>query len=144
MIHLLRTAAGIKDLQELQEVQKHFSTRTREGLGEVVVITTRNTPKRADELLDGGSVYYIVKNIIQVRQKILDIETVTDADGEKCCQILISPKIMRVMPVAQRAVQGWRYLDPAKAPKDLGYLHPANEEAPPEDMAEELKSLGLL
>lgn len=144
MINLLRTAAGIKDLQELQAIQQHFRTRMQKGMGEVVVITTRNTPKRADELLDGGSVYFIVKNIIQVRQTILDIQTIQDADGAKCCQILLSPKIMRVMPVAQRAVQGWRYLDSAKAPQDLGYLHTTNDGAPPADMADDLKALGLL
>lgn len=143
-IHLLRTAAGLKDLQELQDVQGHFRTRSVKGLGQVVVVTTRNTPKRADELLNGGSLYWIVKNAIQARQDILDIRTVKDADGQTQCQILLAPQIMRVLPVAQKAVQGWRYLDGAKAPRDLGVMGGANDDAPPEDMAQELRNLGLL
>ncbi len=144
MVNLLRTAAGLKDLQELQALQAHFKTRVCKGFGDVVVLTTRNTPKRADELMDGGSVYWIVKNIIQARQTILDIETIKDADGQKYCQILLEPKIMRVMPVAQRAVQGWRYLEASKSPQDLGILHVSNDETPPENMAQDLKAMGLL
>jgi len=143
-IHLLRTAAGLKDLQELHSVQGHFRTRTVKNQGKVVVVTTRNTPKRSDDLLNGGSLYWIIKNAIQARQQILDIQTVIDADGEKSCQILLDPRIVRVLPVAQKAVQGWRYLEGAKAPRDLGVLGGANDDAPPEDMANELRALGLL
>lgn len=144
MVNLLRTAAGIKDLRELQDVQTHFRTRRMKGVGQAVVLTTRNTPKRAGELLEGGSVYWIVKNIIQARQAILDIDTVTDADGEKTCVILLEPKIIRVTPVAQRAVQGWRYLEKAKTPQDLGVLRVSNDATPPEDMADDLRQMGLL
>lgn len=144
MIHLLRTAAGIKDLQSLQAVQGHFRTRVRGVDGPVVIVTTRNTPKRAEELCSGGSIYWIIKNAIQARQQILDIDTVKDEDGETVCQILLSPRIVRVMPVSQHSVQGWRYLDPAKAPRDLGMLGDADAESPPEEMAIELKALGLL
>ena len=143
-IHLLRTAAGLKDLQELREIQAHFKTRSVRDLGQVVVVTTRNNPKRSDDLLSGGSLYWIVKNAIQARQDILDIRRVTDADGQTLCQILLNPDIIRVLPVAQKAVQGWRYLEAAKAPRDLGALGGANDDAPPEDMARELKALGLL
>lgn len=144
MVHLLRTAAQVRDLQHLRHIQSHFKTRTEKSLGPVVVLTTRNTPKRAAELLDGGSIYWIVKNIIQARQKILDVETVKDADGATCCQILLDPEIIRVMPVAQRAVQGWRYLDAAKAPKDIGAFkdNGGDSDAPPEMLAE-LRALGL-
>lgn len=144
MVHLLRTAAGIKDLTELQAVQTHFRLRRHKSWGEVMVLTTRNTPKRAGELLDGGSVYWIVKNIIQARQPILDVETIKDQDGQRCCQILLDPKIIRVLPTAQRAVQGWRYLEKQKSPKDIGILRVSNDSEPPEDMAVELRNLGLL
>ncbi|HEY8964136.1 MAG TPA: DUF1489 family protein, partial [Alphaproteobacteria bacterium] len=135
-IHLLRTAAGLKDLQELREVQNHFRTRSVKGLGQVVVVTTRNTPRRSDDLLNGGSLFWIVKNAIQARQEIKDIRTIKDADGESSCQILLDPQIIRVLPVAQKAVQGWRYLEIAKAPRDLGVLGGANDDLPPEDMAD--------
>lgn len=143
-IHLLRTAAGLKDLQELRDVQAHFKTRTIKSHGNVVVVTTRHMPKRADELLQEGSLFWIVRNAIQARQTIIDVASVTDSDGQKMCQILLDPQIIRVLPVAQKAVQGWRYLDPAKAPRDLGVLGGANDDIPPEDMAAELKALGLL
>lgn len=144
MVHLLRTAAGIKDLKELQAVQAHFRLRRHKALGEVVIITTRNSPKRAGELLEGGSVYWIVKNIIQARQPIVDIDTIKDPDGQTCCQILLDPKIIRVSPVAQRAVQGWRYLEKQKAPQDLGILRVSDDSEPPADMARELRAMGLL
>lgn len=143
-IHLLRTAAGLKDLQELLDVQTHFRTRREKDLGAVVVVTTRHMPKRADELLNNGSLYWIVKNAIQARQEIKDIRSVTDADGQKTCQILLDPQIVRVLPMAQKAVQGWRYLEGAKAPRDLGVLSGSNDDLPPEEMANELRTLGLL
>jgi len=143
-IHLLRTAAGLKDLQELRDVQAHFRTQTIKGQGQVVVVTTKHMPKRADELLNGGSLYWIVRNAIQARQAILDIRAVEDADGEKSCQILLDPLIIRVLPMSQPAVQGWRYLEPGRAPRDLGVMGGANDDLPPEDMAKELKNLGLL
>jgi hypothetical protein len=143
MIHLLRTAAGLASLQELQDVQAHFKTRINKVSGHVVVITTRNMPKRADELMDGGSIYWIIKNIIQARQKILDINAVEDADGTRYCQILLEPKIMRVIPQKHRAVQGWRYFDAGKAPRDLGVFVECNN-APDNEMAAALKDMGLI
>ncbi len=142
MIHLLRMAARIQDLEELQDVQTHFRTRGK-GAKAVVIMTTRNMPKRADELMAGGSIYWIVRTAIQARQKILDVAQITDSDGERMCQISLDPQIIRVMPTAQRPMQGWRYLEPAKAPRDLGAFT-ASESAPPEEMARELKALGLL
>lgn len=145
-IHLLRTAAGINDLDELHAIQTHFRTRVDHVGGPVVVITTRRAPTRADEMLDGGSVYWIIRGSIQARQTIRDITTVLDPDGQSVCQILIDPAIMLVSPVPQPAIQGWRYLDPARAPRDtLAYRAGVEQgDTMPEHMARELKALGLL
>ncbi len=136
-------AAGVEDLAEMQAIVKR-EIRREKGIGEYVAIHTRNSPKRIDELLDGGSVYSVIRSIIQIRRKILDIRKVEDSDGTSYCKIFLEPQLIRVLPVAQKPFQGWRYLDPAKAPRDLGILRDNADDDMPAEMANELKALGLL
>lgn len=142
MLHLIRMAAGVEDLAELQGYIDR-QIRSDRKLGKVVSIYTRNTPKRAGELLEGGSVYSVIRSVIQCRRKILDIRPAKDSDGKPMCQIVLEPRLIRVMPTAQKPFQGWRYFEAARAPQDLGLFH-ANEQEPPAEIAEELKALGLL
>lgn len=109
-------------------------------------LTTRNTPKRAKELMNGGSVYWITKAAIRMRQSIINVETLQDENNKKYCKIWMEPEIILVTPKPQRAMQGWRYLEPEKAPEDL---YPFDPEHTPENevdpqMAKELSDLGLL
>lgn len=144
-VHLLRTAAGISSLAELAEIQDHFRTRTLADGQRAVMLTTRHKPTRSDELLNGGSLYWIVKGAIRARQVILDIQEAVDEDGKSCCRIFLDPQIMLAGPVEQRAIQGWRYLSPERAPRDVGpYRADAPENAPPPEMERELRELGLL
>lgn len=141
-IHLLRMAAGVPDLATLQryvEADTHHDPK----LGRVTSFVTRNTPRRTPDLLEGGSVYSIMKGMIQCRRRILDIRAVRDSQGSAACEVILDPVLIRVMPTPHRAMQGWRYLEPEKAPRDLGVFH-GNEEEPPEDMAQALKAMGLL
>jgi len=108
--------------------------------------TTRNTPKRANEILNGGSVYWIIKGAIVMRQTITDIQTLFDDNNKKYCLIVKSPEIMLVKPMPYRAMQGWRYLEAEKAPEDLYPFDPDADTAEEVDpkMAKELAELGLL
>lgn len=142
-VNLLRTGVGVESIDHLHELQSHFKTREDDQGQVVVVLTTRNTPTRANELMSGGSVYWIIKRQIQARQKILDVSTIKDEDGKNMCQILLEPQIHRLSPLPHKHIQGWRYLDHDKAPKDAG-LYIVGEEQAPEDMAAELRELGLL
>lgn len=106
---------------------------------------TRYAPKRADEIVEsGGSIYWILKNRIQVRQKILGFEMIEDPN-EKWCKILVEPQLWRTYATPKKAIQGWRYLEGAGVPADRGlYITGENDDDMPEDMALELKKLGLL
>ena len=141
-LHILRTAYQIGSMQELSEVQAHFRMQQHNGR-DVVMATTRRKPQREAELLDGGSIYWIIKNQIQARQKILDIDMVEEDADSKHCRIFLDPKIIRVTPKRKRAVQGWRYLQGFDVPKDIGPYYPTDDDLP-EDLAKEIRDLGVI
>ena len=101
---------------------------------------TRMTPKRADELLDGGSLYWVIKGHIAVRQKLLALKPVTK-NGAPHCGLVYEPKLVPVLRCFHRPFQGWRYLNPKDAPSDARNLKGKNM---PEKLAIELADLGLL
>lgn len=76
-------------------------------------------PKQKEALLDGGSIYWVIKGNIMCRNKIVGLEEVRRKDGLKACSILMEPELIAVSPVPRRAFQGWRYLKPEDAPGDL-------------------------
>ena len=76
-------------------------------------------PKRRDEVLAGGSLYWVIKGVILVRQPILDLEERGDAEGRGFCRILLDPKLVRTEPSGKRSFQGWRYFEANDAPPDL-------------------------
>jgi hypothetical protein len=77
------------------------------------------TPKRKTELLDNGSLYWVIKHQIQARQRILELEEVVGDDGIKRCKIHLDPELVRTAPAPKRPFQGWRYLKPEQAPADM-------------------------
>ena len=133
-VHLVKLAVGIDDLAELRRVR---AARAKERGGHVV--PTRNHPRRAAEVLDGGSIYWVIRGQIRVRQRVTGFRE-GQAEGRRCCLILVDPELVPTLPRPSRPFQGWRYLLPADAPPDL----PAGEEPPPERMLAELRALGLL
>lgn len=144
-VHLIKLAVGIETIDHLRERQKHrIAERKAAGDGPVLRILTRNTPRRAEELTgEGGSLYWVIKGRILVRQKVTAIEPATGQDGAPRCAIHLDRKLVRVRPRRSRPFQGWRYLEDDNAPADL----PAGAEAeaePPAEMAEELRELGLI
>ncbi|MEO0607953.1 MAG: DUF1489 domain-containing protein [Pseudomonadota bacterium] len=80
---------------------------------------TRMIPKRADELSKGGSIYWVIKGLIQVRQEIVEVKKITDRGGRKACELVFDPALVPVEPTPKRPFQGWRYLKLEDAPKDL-------------------------
>ncbi len=123
--------------QSLEEVHGWFSAGGRRGKeGEVVSLTTRYLPKRHAEMI-GGSVYWILKHQLVARSEILGFG---EAEGGRVA-ILISARLIDVQPRARRAHQGWRYLEEADCPPDLG----SGEEGDllPGHLAHELAKLGL-
>ena len=99
-------------------------------------------PRRGDELLQGGSIYWVIKGLIQVRQKILVLREVRGEDGIRRCDIILDQALVLTRPHPRRAFQGWRYLPGEDAPNDLGLSDLDGDEIP-EEMRAELIELGL-
>jgi len=103
---------------------------------------TRSTPKRAAEIVDGGSIYWVIGGAVLVRQRVTDIVADVWDDGSKCCGLVLDPHLVRVAARPVKAFQGWRYLEPNDAPPDLTL---GNVEAEiPEEMRRALAALALL
>ena len=102
------------------------------------IMHTRQTPKRAAELLDGGSLYRVFKGVILCRQAILAVDTVGEGVTARC-EVTLDPEVVRVAPALRRAFQGWRYLTAADAPPDLAS---ALDGDIPEDLARKLREAG--
>lgn len=143
-LHLLKTAAGLQELDQLLDRQQGGLCRYN---GVTATYTyTRYKPTRSDEILSsGGSIYWILKNSIQARQNILGFETVKETDGTSWCKIMVEPALIQTVAIARKAIQGWRYFEGKDVPKDHGgYVLGAMQDQPPADLALELKNLGLL
>ncbi len=142
-VHLLKTAVGAADLDALRRRQD-ARRAVRDGR-EVVLGYTRNKPRRLDELIAGGSIYWIVRARIQARQRFLGLADAVDEGGRFYCELHLDPHLIETVPVPRRAIQGWRYLAPAEAPADLDIAYGGDgEEELPAHLVRELRELGLL
>ncbi len=121
-LHLLKLAVGAATVAD---IEAHVAERLARRGGEMprgAVHTTRMVPKRAGEILDGGSLYWVVRGQIAARQIVLAVRPFTDADGTGRCDLVLDPTVVAVAPRPCRAFQGWRYLAPGSAPADLSSL----------------------
>lgn len=132
-VHLLKLCVGVDRVEQLTEWG-----REERGRGGAPIVHTRNTPKRACEVLDGGSLYWVIKGSILCRQAVVRVETLGEGPLARC-EIELDHDVVRVVPTPKRAFQGWRYLEAAQAPPDLRGVSDAD--LPPE-LARELRSLG--
>ena len=114
MLHLIKLAVGPKDVAELAANQGR-----RAALDPPLRHQTRSTPRRAAELLDGGSLYWVVAGWVRARQTLLDIRPEAWDDGSACAGLVLDPQLILVEPRATKPFQGWRYLETAAAPADL-------------------------
>lgn len=126
--------------QQAAWVKRRVAYNKKRKLGAVHDHVTRMFPRRRDDILDGGSIYWVIKGVVLVRQRIIDLKEVTGEDGIVRCAILIDPPLIQTEAQPRRAFQGWRYLDPADAPPDL---KEGAGDTPPALRAE-LAELGLL
>jgi hypothetical protein len=141
-VHLLKLCVGIETLSELVAWQeKRLKEKARRKQTPELIHITRHMPKRAAEVLDGGSLYWVIKGWICARQTLLDLRPLV-RDGIAHCGLVYDPELVPVQLRPHRAFQGWRYLDAKDAPPDLVPGSTAAEL--PEELKRELSSLGLL
>ena len=144
-VHLIKLCVGVDHLDELREYhRKALEKKKKQGLPQEILHVTRMTPKRQDELLDGGSLYWVIKRQIQARQRILELRPVTGSDGKSRCAIVLDPEIVMTTPRKRRPFQGWRYLPDSDAPPDLLGTNAEVPEDMPDQMRADLSELGLL
>jgi hypothetical protein len=140
MLHLIKLCVGVESLAELRDWQKRrLAEKKKKGQKPELVHITRQTPKRAAELLDGGSLYWVIKGQIAVRQRLLELRPVAHR-GVPHCGLVYDKKLVPVLRRPRAAFQGWRYLDPKDAPPDVAQT----KGGLPEALQQELAALGLL
>jgi hypothetical protein len=144
-LHLIKLCVGcdtVKDLEDWireKQRQRDISAKTKpEHLH-----TTRMVPKRVDELVGGGSLYWVIRGAIMCRQKLIAVRPFVDGEGIGRCRLALQLKVRLVEPRPCRAFQGWRYLEDGDAPRDLDRAAPGAA-AMPEPLRRELRALGLL
>jgi hypothetical protein len=143
-LHLIKLAVGCESVKELKSwVAERALKAKQNGLPRHHTHITRMVPKRSDELLAGGSLYWVIRGEIAAREKLLAIEPFRDRDGIGRCRLVMQPKVIAVAPRPMRAFQGWRYFAENDVPPDLGKAV-AGIAAMPEPLRRELRDLGLL
>lgn len=128
-LHMIKLCVGVAKVETLER---------RAAKGQWLTVNTRMTPKRAAELEDGGSLFWVMKGSVTCRMPILDITTKGEGKTSHCL-IKLSPDVIRTAPQARRPFQGWRYLEPKDAPMDLSTIDAGD--VPPE-LAKQLREMG--
>ena len=141
-LHLIKLCVGCDTVKELEDWIREKRRRTR-GKTNEHLHRTRMVPKRAAELIDGGSIYWVIRGEVLCRQRIIDLRPYVDKQGVGQCHLVLEPKVVPVEPRPRRAFQGWRYLTANEAPPDLGRTGRGSA-ALPEALRRELRELGLL
>ena len=134
-MHLKKLSVGSASVDGLRALQ----AQRLANVGRLIHIT-RNRPRRFEELLNGGSIYWIIKGVMTARQAIVDFVEAERADGSPACGIVLSPEIVTVVPTRMRIFQGWRYLEVADAPIDIGT---DDDDNMPSEFFAELRELGI-
>lgn len=139
-VNLVKLSVGTESVDGLIAWQEMRRAELPEGLPRHV---TRMWPKRETEILNGGSIYWVIKGLIQCRQRILRLDEVMGEDGIRRCAIVLEPQVYRTTAAAKRPFQGWRYLKPEDSPADL----PAGkkqEEPLPLELSQALAEIGVI
>ncbi len=138
-LHMIKLCVGVDSVEDLET---HVHARLSAGPGAEQTHVTRVMPKRADEMIGAGSLFWVIKGQVQVRQPILRFDAIRTEDGIERCRIVLKPDFIRTWPLPRRPFQGWRYLTPEDAPADLG--DGADLAELPLTLRRELAELGLL
>jgi hypothetical protein len=141
-VHLIKLSVGPDSLTDLAQWQAgRLRDMKRKKQKPQLTHVTRHRPKRAEEVLDGGSIYWVIKGVIVARQKLTGFAPAMK-NGIPHCGLMLDPKLITVQMRPRRPFQGWRYLDPADAPPDLTPWDTTHEM--PGTLQRELMALGLL
>jgi len=142
-LHLVKLCVGCDSVEDLEEwIEFRLKEQRRARKKPEHRHTTRMIPQRAGELLDGGSLYWVIRGNVQARQRLLAIRPFRDGDGIKRCHLVLEAKVIPTSWQPRRAFQGWRYFKAEDAPRDVGD-RAALRELPPE-LRRNLADLGLL
>lgn len=139
-LNLIKLSVGTEGVEDLLAWQSSGRAKGPDGLPRHI---TRMWPKREAEILDGGSIYWVIKGVLQCRQRILRLDEVIGGDGIRRCAIVLDPELIRTTQALKKPFQGWRYLPAKDAPSDLGKGR-ANEDALPSSLSAALADLGVL
>lgn len=137
-LHMIKLSVG----SESVETQAAWQAARLAEAGRLRHVT-RMWPRREAELLEGGSIFWVIKGVVQSCQKILRLDEVTGEDGIRRCGIVLEPRLYLTRPQPRRPFQGWRYLLPQDAPELIG-LYDANKDMLPVALQSELAALGVL
>lgn len=146
VLHIVKLCVGADSIEDLAQWQKGrlAEQKAAKVAKPRIFHTTYMKPKRDADVIDGGSLYWVIKGIIQVRQQITGFGDGQKKDGSPACLIYLDPKLVPVRPTPRRAFQGWRYLEAGDAPADLGKNEKGGITDMPAHLRKELASLGLL
>ena len=143
-LNLIKLCVGCDSIQELEGwIKQRMKEKRKRGEKLEHIHRTRMMPKRAAELIDRGSLYWVIRGEVLCRERILDVRPIVDKNGIGRCQLVLDGKVVLTEPRPFRAFQGWRYLAANGAPKDLDRAAPGAR-AMPEALRRELRGLGLL
>jgi hypothetical protein len=143
-LHLIKLCVGADSLADLREwMAARMVEASRRGAASRHAHVTRMAPKRTADILDGGSLYWVIKGQIAARQRMLGVEPFMDKNGIGRCRLWLDGVVVAVAPRPMRAFQGWRYFDAKSAPPDIDETQPGFADMP-EALRRELAGLGLL
>lgn len=143
-LHLIKLCVGCDSVKDHEDwVRQKLKDRKKRKLALEYIHTTRMVPKRADELIDGGSLFWVIRGQISCRHRLIAVRPFVDREGVGRCRLALDPALVLVEPRPFRAFQGWRYLDAKDAPRDLDSAAPGAATMP-EELRRELRELGLL
>ena len=143
-LHLIKLCVGCDSVADLEDwIKQKLQEKKKRRQKPEHIHTTRMVPKRAAELTQGGSLFWVIRGQITCRERILAIRPFTDKDGIGRCRVVLDGKLVLVEPRPRSAFQGWRYLEAKEAPRDLSRAAPGASKMP-EQMRRELRELGLL
>jgi hypothetical protein len=143
-VHLIKLCVGVDTVKELADWQAERLQRLmRAGKTPELCHRTLQTPRRRAELLDGGSLNWVIKGSVLVRQRVLDLRPDVKDDGTACCGIVLDAELVTTRAHPRRAFQGWRYLEAADAPNDAKLSDGADDDLP-RGMREDLRELRLI
>ena len=139
-VNILKLSVGTESVEDLERWQARPAARAASGHPRHV---TRMWPRRAEEVAAGGSIYWVIRGVVLARQRIVGLEEVVRDDGVRRCGLLLDPALVRTEPQPRRPFQGWRYLAPLDAPRDLDPRRAAEPSLPPA-LAAALAEIGVL